>query len=491
MFGNISNFIAKHCTKVILLLVITAPWWVVWFVNDIVFRVPSTDNTILAERRALVQTSDDELYLLKYSEDGQSIREHIPGSPSTEYANVLRWGTGSLLTIKASSAILGVRSAVSVLSTGAVVYANTNEGKTEYRIWKYEDGETKLLRTYPTIDLMQFWADYREKKAVITPNITNATSNTHESPFVVFPDDSIGFLDYGIVKGDGENITQTALRLRVVDVYGENDYITTLIESEDTGTRYSFEEIERGRVNISSSIGGSVWTTFVYRFPQEGISEIIRNQHISNQYLILYAPIYISQDAKQVSFLGSYREENGEVYPENIRPVVMTCDTHRNFSCHVEPLSDNLIYDGDQMSVWWGDNEEFALLDPSGSSLLDISDPFYYTWGECKPQSGLSVIHIPFCIAYSRNALRLGEENKTKTVFAFDEIVLKEPLRRLQLTSLSQTNDMAVVRVVQDIGSRRYEKPQPEIASTYAYDIASDTWALLTDNPNEKVLYLR
>lgn len=83
--------------------------------------------------------------------------------------------------------------------------------------------------------------------------------------------------------------------------------------------------------------------------------------------------------------------------------------------------------------------------------------------------------------------LTVVEKNgTTKPVYAFDELTTGTDLRQMSVEGYSEDKSLAIIRLIQrnnhnDVVIQRY----------YAYDIAHDKWALLTDNPNERVIALR
>lgn len=493
------TYLTQHRTLLISVVVLTSPLWIGLIVNHVIFRLPSTHNEILAGHSALVRALDEKLYKLTYDANGNAMRDEVPDAYGAKYEDVYEWvhsgipyGEGD--TIKERKRPQNIRSTVAILSTGAVVYANTDETSTTYRIWKYENGTTTLVRSYPILDFMKFSREYANGTVRITPEVQAMTSNTYEMPFMVFPDNSIGFLDYMVMKGNEDGITQTALRLRVVDVYGVSDKNVILAESKDEGPRYAMKEVEGGRVRLGRD---GMWGIYSYIFPHEDTFE--SDVHFDKTFM---TPLSVTRE--KITFLGSYVNYTSRGEPFRIsEPIRIICGTERDFDCTSEkaPIEllkeyhDDVTYDKSYTQMVTRD-DEYLTFNDLGSKIIHIEDAFhYFPIGGCTIPQGSWMptiqLWIPFCFAYSRNALQLTEGGETHTIYAYDEVIAQSTRRLINLISLSQDKTMAVVYIWTDVGQHYYSDDTPEIASTYAYDIANDKWALLTDNPSERVLYLR
>lgn len=486
---TLRTYLVKHRTALIVAAVLTSPVWIGLIVNHVMFRLPSTHNEILSGHSALVRSDDQKVYLVKYGLDGEMNREEVLGVGSLgnyEYPA----GLGDGFTIKLTyPPVMQPRATTAILSTGAVVFADTNEATTTYRIWKYESGTTTLIRSYPILDLIQFSHAYASGTAHITPETQKMTSNTYRSPFIVFPDDSIGFLDFAVLKGDGKTITQTAVRLRVVDVYGRDDRVVTLAESEENaGPWIALEDMERGLKSTSGEDGITIWNSYMYHFSSIGdqMPEAFFTWSLSE-------PLFIDKEGEEITFIGYY--QNARERFSTSTQVRLVCGTKKDLNCYSNNVPESLThatysYDGERVG-----NEistDLMVLNSEGTQTMSVSDALFPHFGECiETGSWMVQFTLPFCLAYSRNALKVTEDGQIRTLYAYDELIAVNPKRRFNLGVLSYDHSMVSALITSDAGIQYGEPDRQAIASTYAYDIANDKWALLTDNPSERVLYLR
>lgn len=104
-------------------------------------------------------------------------------------------------------------------------------------------------------------------------------------------------------------------------------------------------------------------------------------------------------------------------------------------------------------------------------------------------KSGSAMSFVPdirFSLNYNRNILFVTKDGVEREVYAFNELSFPKARRYMRLERLSADGTLAVIKI-----GFRGDNDHPEVASTYAYDIANNKWALLTDKPYDRVLYLR
>lgn len=104
--------------------------------------------------------------------------------------------------------------------------------------------------------------------------------------------------------------------------------------------------------------------------------------------------------------------------------------------------------------------------------------------------SGPSFSPIPSpCFSYVKHRLMQKDGFSERTLYAFDGFTYTDgtgfldSTRFIDVTTRSFDDSLAVVKIIKTWLSNRQ--------LTYVYDISNDKWALLTDNPNDRVLYLR
>ena len=105
--------------------------------------------------------------------------------------------------------------------------------------------------------------------------------------------------------------------------------------------------------------------------------------------------------------------------------------------------------------------------------------------GICSyPAGGMNFWAVLICLSYEHNALVLDKDGTSRTVFSFDELAFPYPKRFMQLEALSVDKSLVVVKM-------GYYGEDVSTLPTYAYNIANNKWALLTDKATDRVLYLR
>ena len=104
-----------------------------------------------------------------------------------------------------------------ILDNSIVVWTDTRDGK-NYKIMKYENGKTSEVTSMPLFDLPSYADAYEKGEVQITPDTLNSTGDIYRSNFILFPDNTIGWLDAVATKGDGIHLTEAELRVRKVDV---------------------------------------------------------------------------------------------------------------------------------------------------------------------------------------------------------------------------------------------------------------------------------
>lgn len=92
------------------------------------------------------------------------------------------------------------------------------------------------------------------------------------------------------------------------------------------------------------------------------------------------------------------------------------------------------------------------------------------------------------CFSYNDNGVYVDTGTSSRKVYTFSEVTFPIWSRYVEVEGYSYDKKLAIIRFA--YYNRKYSGVDV-FSRIYAYDIKNNAWALLTDNPNERVIALR
>lgn len=249
-----------------------------------------------------------------------------------------------------------------ILDNGTVVWTSTRDGK-NYKIMKYENGKTSEVASIPLFDLPSFADAYEKGTAQITEKTINSTGDVFRMPFIVYPDNSIGWLDAMATKGDGKHLTEAEIRVRRVDVGAG--------EERERQPLMSIHDSQHVMFAHSDNYGADIPASYPHRLPDIRLEFSGHLVNSTKQYIVnarqAPGPTFIGTtylDNKSLSFSGINFDTSSR--SNEYRGAKMLCSLSI-FQCS--------IMEGEGLGLW---------LDSEGTrQISSVRESELYTVGLC------------------------------------------------------------------------------------------------------------
>lgn len=292
------------------------------------FFIVPFDTLSLWGHEAILQTSEG----LSYIQYGVFNEQHVTAIPNSKNQASQKFGFNPMGE-SGWAPDHERRSSTAILDDHSVVWISVSTTTNTFSISRYKDGETKVVTTLPLLSLPEYAMAYEKHTAPSLESIQSSTNDVYKNELIVFPNNTVGWLDYMATNGDANFVTDVSLRLRKVNV--------------DTGEVTSMEVVHIPDYNVDSKIvydqsaSPKVPDTYIYPYKVK-IGDLFFFSFGSSLVVAETPPhgdiIYI--DANRVIFDGYTRFDDSNVLPTY---VYLDCSFDKPDACIMHKLEGELL----------------------------------------------------------------------------------------------------------------------------------------------------